>query len=351
MVSIKFKFNSKHYEFADAITAIEEYMNRGWTDGLPVIPPTPERVEQMLQFAGMKPDDVIGGIPERNRVFTAEKVAINAVMAGCLPAYFPVVVAAVTAMSDPRFNLHGPTASTHGCGILLIVSGPVVEQIGLNAGQGVFGPGSRANATIGRAIRLVLHNLGGGREFDRSTLGHPGKFTYCIAELATDWLPLHAERGLSPEDSAVTVIAAEAPNQIQNHAATNPDAILLTLADRMTALGTFNMTKEQQFTVVLCPEHYRTLRSHGWNKKKVREFLYEHARRPLADLKKFGLLPGEIAEEDEKTMKTAVPSPDDILLVVAGGEAGRFSACIPGWGTIQQTQAITRSIKSCTGDG
>ncbi|SFE54351.1 hypothetical protein [Alteribacillus iranensis] len=342
---------SETFEFPDIAEVNEDYMAKGWTDGLPIIPPTPEKVQQMLDFSGLSPDFVIGGIPERQKVFTAEKVAINAVMAGCLPDYFPVLVAALTAMSDEKFNLHGPTASTHGPGILVIVNGPVVEQLGLNNGQSVFGPGHRANATIGRAIRLVLHNLGGCRDFDRATLGHPGKFSFCIAEKETEWTPFHVEKGFEAEESTVTVIAAEGPNQIQNHSAIKAEGMLMTMADRMSAVGTFNMINDQQFTVVLCPEHYRTCQDQGWNKQRIREFLFEHAKRSTADLKKFGMLPGDITAEDEETFHTAVPSPDDIVLIVAGGEAGRFSACMPGWGKKQQTQAITRSIKSCTGGG
>ncbi|HET7629400.1 MAG TPA: hypothetical protein VFK44_13585 [Bacillales bacterium] len=342
---------SKIYHFSDVSDVNETYMAKGWTDGLPIVPPTKEKVQAMLDFSGMTGDYVIGGIPERKKVFTAEKVAVNAVMAGCLPQYFSVVVAALTALSDEKFNLHGPTASTHGAALLMILNGPVVEQLGINSGQNVFGPGNRANMTIGRTIRLVLHNLGGCREFDRSTLGHPGKISYCIAERETDWTPLHVERGFDREDSTVTVIAAEGPNQIQNSASTEPEGILLTLADRISAVGNFNLVKDQQFTVVLCPEHYRTCHVHGWDKQRVKEFLYEKARRPVADLKRFGGLPGEVTEQDYQIMKTAAPSPEDILLVVAGGEAGRFSAVIPGWGTKKQTEAITRSIKSCTGDG
>ncbi|HEU5140121.1 MAG TPA: hypothetical protein VFT51_09110 [Bacillales bacterium] len=343
--------HSKVYDFSTEFDVNEAYIAKGWTDGLPIVPPTEERVQQMLDFAGMSPDYVMGGIPERKKIFTAEKVAINAVMAGCLPDYFPVVIAAVTALSDEKFNLHGPSASTHGAGMFVIVNGPVAEQLGVNSGQNVFGPGHRANATIGRAIRLVLHNLGGGLEFDRATLGQPGKISYCVAEKETEWIPLHVERGFDREQSTVTVIAAEGPNQIQNHSATEPEGILMTLADRMSAVGTFNMTKNQQFTVVLCPEHYRTCYAKGWDKQRVKEFLFKHARRSVADMKRYGILPGKITDEDYKNMNWAVPSPDDILLIVAGGEAGRFSACIPGWGTKEQTQAITRSIKSCTGGG
>lgn len=343
--------HSEVYEFTNFNEVIEKYMENGWTDGLPIIPPTLDRVNEMLHYAGLKADDVLGGIPERKRVFTAEKAAINAVMAGCLPEFFPIVVAALTAMSDSKFNLHGPSASTHGSGILLMVNGPVVKQIGLNSGQGVLGSGNRGNATIGRAIQLVLRNVGGGREFDRSTLGHPGKFTYCIAEEDTEWKPLHVERGFQPEESTVTVFAGEGPNQVSNSMASTPESILLSVADRMTALGTFNMINQQQYTVVLCPEHYHTCLSNDWDKKDVKQFLFENAHRPISDFKKYGMLPGEITEEDVQTLKTAVPSPEDILLLVAGGEAGRFSATIPGWGAIDRTQAITRSIKACTGEG
>lgn len=342
---------SKSYEYADFAAFDEAYASRGWTDGLPVVPPTKEKVEQMLAFAGLTPDTVLGGIPERNKVFTAEKTAINAVMAGCLPDYFPVVAAALTAMSDPAFNLHGPSASTYGAGMLLMLNGPVVRQLGINNGRGALGPGTRANATIGRAIRLVLHNVGGGDVFDRSTLGHPGQFTYCIAEKETAWTPLHVERGFSAEDHTVTVFPCEGPNQVENHAAGNPEGILNTLADRMAALGTSNMIDQQQMVVILCPEHYRTCQEHGWNKKDVKTFLFDRARRPLSDLKRGGVLSGNVTAEDDTKMKTAVPSPEDILLLVAGGEAGRFSACIPGWGDISQTRAITRSIKGCTGEG
>jgi hypothetical protein len=336
-------------ELPDAIAAIEYYYQMGWTDGLPVIPPTEERVQEMLDMVDMAPDTVIGAIPERNRVFTAELVAINAVMAGCLPAYFPVVVAAVSAMCDPAFGLHGPSASTHGPAILIIVNGPVAQAIGMNAGQNLFGPGNRANATIGRAIRLLLINAGGSREFDRSTLGHPGKYTYCIAEREdTAWEPLHVQRGYDRDVSTVTVFAAEGPNQINNHFALNAENILRTLADRMSGLGTFNMGGQAEMAVVLCPEHYHTLHEQGWNKRTVQEFLYEHAARPLSDLKKGGYLEQPVQPEDEHTLVRAVQSPEDILLLVAGGDAGRFSACIPGWFGTSISRAVTKAIREAT---
>lgn len=331
------------------MSAIELFFENGWTDGLPIVPPTPERVIDMLASVSLPVDTVIGAIPERGRVFTLEMIAINAVLAGCLPAYFPVVVSAVHAMCQPSFGLHGPTASTHGAGLLIIVNGPIVQAIGLNAGANVFGPGHRANATIGRAIRLLLHNVGGAKEFDRATLGHPGKFSYCIAELETEWIPLHVQRGYDADVSTVTVFAAEGPNQMNNHSALQPENILRTLADRMSGLGTFNMGGQTEMAIVLCPEHYRSLHTSGWTKASVQSFLATHAVRPLADLKRGGYVEAPIFPEDETHLIRAVQSAEDLLLVVAGGEAGRFSACIPGWFGASISKSITTSIREATG--
>jgi hypothetical protein len=336
-------------ETKDSLDAIELFYRNGWTDGLPIIPPTQDRIQAMLDIVQMQPDAVIGAIPERSRVFTAETAAINAVMAGCLPEYFPVVVAAVSAASDPAFGLHGPTATTHGSAILMIVNGPIIESIGLNSGQNVFGPGNRANATIGRALRLILINAGGTREFDRATLGHPGKYTYCIAENEnTNWQPLHVQRGFEQSVSTVTVFAAESPNQMNNHTALKAENILLTLSDRMSGLGTFNIGGQTEMAVVICPEHYKTLNQQGWDKARVQKFLYEHAVRPLSDLKKGGYIEQPVDSGDEEILVRAVQSPDDILLVVAGGAAGRFSACIPGWASKQACQSVTRSLRDAS---
>jgi hypothetical protein len=336
-------------ETKDALDAVELFYRKGWTDGLPIIPPTERLIQAMLDKVHMKPDTIIGSIPERSRIFTAELVAINAVMAGCLPEYFPVVVAGISAMSDPAFGLHGPTATTHGAAILMIVNGPIAAAIGLNSGQNVFGPGNRANATIGRALRLVLINAGGTREFDRATLGHPGKYTYCIAENeSTDWQPLHVQRGFKQSDSTVTVFAAESPNQMNNHTALKAESILLTLADRLSALGTFNMGGQTEMAVIICPEHYNTMNQQGWDKAGVQRFLYEKAARPLVDLKKGGYIEKPIEDGDENILVRAVQSPDDILLVVAGGVAGRFSACIPGWASMKACHSVTRALRDAS---
>ncbi len=341
---------SHRLEIQNSEQVAETFYEKGWTDGLPVVPPTEEKVLAFLAAAGLAPDEILGAIPERNRVFTAEKVAINAVMAGCLPEYFPVVVAAVRGISRPEFGLHGVCASTAGSGILMVVNGPVADACAMNSGQNLLGPGNRANATMGRALRLVLYNLA-GREFDRSTLGHPGKYTYCISENETaSWTPLHVMRGFERETSTVTVFAAEGPNQVQNHVALKPENILNTLADRMRALGSFNMGGDCEFAVMICPEHYETLVGGDWTKERVRDYLFEKARRPLADLKRGGLNESPLAPEDETIMVGAVSAPDRILLIMAGGDAGRFSACMPGWFSRHMSRAVTEPIGvSCSG--
>ena len=225
----------------DPGAAIEYCYDQGWTDGLPVVPPTEERVRAFLDVMGLAPEKVVGEIPARARTIRAEKVAINAVMAGCLPDYAPVVVAAVEALCAPEHNVNGSAASTGGSAPLLIVSGPIAQRIGMNGGVNLFGPGNRANATIGRAIRLLLMNAGGATPgvMDKSTIGHPGKYSYCIAEDddARPWPPFHTQRGLRPETSAVTVFAGEAPHYVDNHHSNDPEGVLRSVAASMVASG------------------------------------------------------------------------------------------------------------------
>ena len=225
------------YDVADAFEANEFYQEQGWTDGLPIVPPTAERVAAFLEAAGLDADDVVGVEGVRQRPLTAEKVAINAVMAGCRPDYMPVVVAVLRAMCQERFNMHGSTASTGGSAPFIVVNGPVRGAIGMNATHNVLANGNRANATIGRTVRLVLVNLLGciPGQLDRSTLGHPGKFAFCIAEDEEDspWLPLAQERGVPAGESAVTVMSVAPPRQIMNEWTHDPEEILDTFAAEM----------------------------------------------------------------------------------------------------------------------
>ncbi len=335
-------------EVADALEAIEEYFRRGWTDGLPVVPPTETAIRAMLDAAGLGPEAVLGEVPARRRRLTAEKVAVNAVMAGCLPEHMPVLVAAVEALSDPAFSVHGPVASTSGMGLLTIVHGPIARALGINAGENLFGPGHRANATIGRALRLLLMNGLGAipGKLDRSVFGHPGKYTYTIAELeeASPWPPLHAERGLAPGASAVTLFACEAPHQVFNGTARTPEAVLGTIADVMAAAGRLAVSG-QEFCVLLGPPHVEVIAGHGWSKANVRRFLAERAVRTAADLKRVGKLPGPPEPEDPERLLAAVERPEDILLLVAGGAAGSYSCVMPGWAGREHSQAVTRPIR------
>jgi hypothetical protein len=337
---------SPRYEVLDTLQAIEFCYEQGWTDGLPVVPPTPERVEEFLALAGLDPGTVLGEVADRGRAITAEKAAINAVMAGCLPAYFPVVVAALQAMTDDAFCLHGSMASTGGAAPLVVVNGPIRQQIDMNAGGNVFGPGRRANATIGRALRLVLLNVCGAEPgvLDQSTLGHPGKYSYCIAEdeEATGWLPLHVERGLTREDSAVTVLAAEAPHYVRNAFGQTPEEVLATVAD-VVAHGGYT---QGAYLVVVAPEHRTVIERAGWSKADVRAFLVEHARRSAAELKRAGYLRGAVEPGDDQRYPQLLRE-TDVLIVTAGGAGGTFSAVVPPWAGGRSSTPVTRAVVAC----
>ena len=346
-------------EAVDPSAAIEFCYTQGWTDGLPVVPPTEERVAAFLGYLGRERDEVLGGVPERRRTVTVEQVVTNAVMAGCLPAYAPVVVAAVEAMLQPAFNLVGPSASLGGSAILAVVNGPIVDALQINCRNNLFGAGNRANATIGRAIRLVLMNTCGAIPglFDRSCLGHPGKYTYCIAENATDspWLPLHAERGFNATDNAVTVFACEGPRQVRNSVTPYPEGILTTIADVMSSLGTSlttsgsvgasaTGTRQGEIAVVIAAEHRRSIDRHSWSKSDIRRYLCEHARRTVTDLKRGGGLPGTVESGDATRDVPVVAQPEDILIIAAGGDEGAMSAVIPSWGPKVASTAVTWPI-------
>jgi hypothetical protein len=338
---------SKRHVVADTVDAIEFCYEKGWTDGLPVIPPTPDRVLAMLEAVGLDPQHQVAYIAHRAVAITAEKVAINAVLAGCKPEYMPVVLAAIEGIGDPAWSYHGPGTSTGGAAVLILVNGPIARELDINAGDNLFGPGWRANATIGRAVRLIMRNVCGSRPgtLDRSTLGHPGKLSYVIAENEAEspWPPLHVERGFRPEQSAVTVMAAEAPHQFYNQLSKTAEGILTTLCDDMRISG--NVAGQPQYMVILAGEHTRTIADDGWTKAQIREFIFEHTRNAVAHLKQTHRMAGEVNPGDETRMRPLVESPDDSLIVAAGGRAGAFSAYIPGWGSKRSSQAVTTEVK------
>ncbi len=311
-------------------------------DGLPAILPTEERVRKMLSANRAKADILIAIVPPRGGMATMETVAANCVMAGCRDDYFPVVVSALRAMATPSFGLAQVQATTHVCAPLAIVNGPIRHKVGLNGGTGLFGPGNRANATIGRAIRLVLMNIGGGLPVsgDRSTFGHPGKYTYCVAELeeASPWGPLSTYRGFSPQDNVVTVIACEAPRSVSDHPSKTGEGILETIADSIAVKGHNNAYLMGEMVVLIGVEHAHTLAKEGWSRQDVQRFLFEHARMPMRELVHGGLMgieewPDWVDRENPETLVPMVAKPEGYILFVGGGEAGRFSLIMPGWGS------------------
>jgi len=334
-------------EYADPAALIEAYFERGWTDGLPVVPPSEKSVAEMLAAAALRGEEVVGEIPERGVVVTAEKLAINAVLAGCRPEYLPVVLAALRGLCHPDFAYHGPASSTGGSAMVLIVNGPVARRLGINSGNNVFGQGVRANATIGRAVRLVMMNVMNTRPglLDRATLGNPGKYSFCFAENEAEhpWEPLHVERGFRRDESTVTVYAGNSLCQVYNQLAAQPEPLLRCFADALCNLGSPNLRGFNQSLVVLAGEHAEVLRQGGWSKADVRGFLLEHARRTVADLKRAARRPGEVEPGDETAWKRAFERPEDILIVCAGGQAGSWSACLPGWGN-KWTRSVTIPI-------
>jgi hypothetical protein len=313
----------------DAI--LEAFVAREWCDGLPIVPPTRERVRAMVgDFEAARS---LGPMPPAWRQARLETLAVNAVMAGCRPEYFPVIVAAVEAMLDPAFNLYGVQATTHPVAPLVIASGPYAGRIGLHAGSGCFGPGFRANATIGRALRLVLMNVGGawpGRH-DMATQGSPAKFSYCIGEhaAASPWGPL-------AEGDVVTVFGGEGPHNVNDHVSTTAAGILATVADTAVSLGS-NVgwyLAQSQLLVVFGPEHAQTVAGDGLSRADVQRFVYENARLPLRTLKLGGMWGNQdwpawmMAVRDDEARLPRVPSPEDVFVVVAGGP-GKHSAVVP----------------------
>ncbi|MGH8664375.1 MAG: hypothetical protein ACREUX_08905 [Burkholderiales bacterium] len=319
----------------NASEQIEFCYARGWTDGLPVVPATRALVKEMLEAVGSRPDAVIAEMPSRKTAVTAEKVAINAVMAGCKPEYMPVIVASVKALATPEFGLHHVAAALSGPTIMILVNGPIAAKLGINATDNVFGPGVRANATIGRALRLVLLNCLKYRPgvSDRATMGTPGKYTCCIAECEEEhpWEPWHIECGFAPEQSTVTLIAASTMMQIWNYG--DHEQLLRSAADALSFLGSIAILGQTPGAIIFSGEHAQVLRASGWSKQRIREFVVAHTGRTLADLKRAGRIEGTPAPDDEKTLHYALDTPEDLMLICAGSRIGALSMVLPGFGS------------------
>ena len=334
-----------------AVDVNDLYQQRGWTDGLPIVPPTEDRVRDCLEWVGLPGDHVIGVETVRRRPLTAEKVAINAVMAGCLAPHFPVVVAAVEAMCDEAFLMHGCSASTGGSAPLIVVNGPIRREIGMNATDNVLANSSRANAAIGRATRLVLINLLGcvPGELDRSTLGHPGKFTLCLAEdeEGSPWLPLAEERGAPPGAglSAVTVMACESPHLVMNEWTREPEEILETFAAAMRSNMLAYSIWAGNYAIVIAKQLRDVLVERGWSKRDIREYIHGSARVRRGDWAAAGKA-ALVKDRDADREYTALGWPDDLLVIAAGGPVGGFGAVFPPWYG-DRSRAVTKGIGVC----
>ncbi len=335
----------------DMVDPAEACFDRGWTDGLPVVPPTPERILRMLAGTRRDPHEVVGRIPPDMAPCTVEKVAINAVMAGCRPEYLPVVLTALEAALDPRFTLHGVICSTCFSGPVVIVNGPVAKRLGMNSGMNALGQGNRANATIGRALNLVVRNVGGGRpgEIDRAALGTPGKYTFCFAEDESDdgWTPLAEARGIASGSSAVTVFAGDGVQGVWDQKARTPAELTRSLAMALSAAGHPKLCEWVQAILVLSPEHHAIYSGAGWDRDRITAGLHEALWRPGAEVVAGA---GGVAEGMPRSRRgERVPKfhPDGLLLVRAGGPAGLMSAILSGWPggrDYEESQPITREI-------
>lgn len=335
------------------VDAIEFMFEQGWTDGLPVVPPTPAKVAAMLAGGGREADEILGSVPARRKTVSAESVAINAVMAGCKPEYFPIVVTALEAVLDPAFNVNTVATSTGGAAICVMVSGPMAAEIGMNGRHNALGSGNRANATIGRAVRLTVANALGAKtgKLDASSLGHPGKYTFCFAERppVAPWETLSVDKGYTADDTTVTIMATEGPRQVANHLNEDPAGVLLSFAAAMKAPSNFITGKSGQVTIVMGHEHELALRQGGWSKKQAIDFLVEHSRVTLAEIEAGGIIIETGAQHNMTPAAdgkiAVVATPNDIVLITAGGPGSGWSAMIPSWAPAQHSRSVTRRVR------
>ena len=344
---------SRKIEYADADDPVELCYGRGWTDGLPVTPPTDERVVAMLKGTTRRPDEVIGKIPPFLADCTVEKAAINAVMAGCKPEYLPVLLAALEAALEPLFTLHGVLATTYFSSPIIIVNGPIAKKIGMNSGINALGQGNRANATIGRALNLIVLNVGGGRpgEADRSTLGAPSKYTLCFAEDESnpEWEPLSVARGLPRGVSAVTLFQGHGPEAFVDQKSRTPEALTRSFASSLVKIGHPRLVQSARAILVLSPEHYAIYRESGWDRKRIERALYEATIRPGSEILAGADGVGEGVPASRANEQVPKFHEDGLMVVRAGGKAGLFSAILPGWlagRNRAELQLVTKEVKS-----
>ncbi|MCY3566421.1 MAG: thioredoxin [Gammaproteobacteria bacterium] len=328
-------FGARKVKLAAAEDDMETCFERGWTDGLPVVPPTPERVLRMLGGTDREAGEIIGEVPPDRVPCTIEKLAINAVMAGCKPEYFSLVIAAVKAALDDRFCMHGLLCTTYFSSPVVIVNGPAATQSNMNSGVNALGQGNRANATIGRALQLIVRNVGGGLPggIDRAAMGNPGKYTYCFAEDESDpdWPSLAMDRGFEREDSVVTLFAGEGLQAIVDQQSRTPESLAGSFAASLRTVAHYKLFGLADAILVISPEHRRVLREGGWSKTDLREALYDRLRVPGQQILRGADGVAEGMPERLRNKLLHKFRDDGLHIVSLGGGAGMFSAIIGGW--------------------
>ena len=327
--------SARHIDLADAEDAMEACYERGWTDGLPVVPPTPVRVLRMLSASERPASEIVGRVPPDNVECSVEKVAINAVLAGCKPDYFPTVLAVVEAALKDEFCMHGLLCTTYFSSPVVIVNGPIVQRIGMNSGGNALGQGNRANATIGRALQLLIRNVGGGKPggIDRATLGNPGKYTFCFAEDESDadWPSLAMDRGYTRKESVVSLFAGDGVQPVLDQLSRDPESLARSMAASLRSVAHVKKFGMADAILVVCPEHRRVFKEGGWDKERLRQALYDHLMTPGAELMSGvdGITEGMPEKFKDKLLNKF--RDDGLHIVTAGGTAGMFSAIISGW--------------------
>ncbi len=348
------RLQARELQIGELEDPLEAMFDRGFSDGLPLIPPTPERVVAMLDATSRDPQELVAEVPPYGGRATVEKVAINAVMAGCPPDVIPIVLAAVEAACEPEFALLGLVSTTHPSGPVIVVSGPLSEQTGMNGSGNALGQGNRANMTIGRALQLVVRNVGGGRpqEEDRAAHGQPGKLSSCFAERMHDspWPGLAQDRGVPEQETGVTLFAGEAPRLIIDQLARTPEELCGSLAEGLEWIGHRRQRLAFDAVLVIGPEHGRVFREAGWDRSRTRDALQARSAAPAGNLKRGadgiaeGIEPRFVTDPDTPIPKFAAP--DRILLAHAGGDAGLFSMVYGGWVAGEIGSApVTRSVE------
>ncbi len=326
-----------------------DFYMRKLTDGLPIIPPTREKLLKFLHYTDQDPDEIITILPPQQGKVTVEKIAINSIMAGCIPAFMPVVQHAIMAASQEQFNLPGVNATTHPTGICTILNGPISREIAINSGAGCLGPGNIANATIGRALRLCLMNIAGAVPgiSDHATMGSPAKYSFCFGENENEnpWKPLHVERNFNIDTSTVTIMATDAPHNVNDHRSSTAENLLDTIIHTAAVAGCNNSHVPGEFLLIMGPEHAKTIADDGWEKEDVKSYIHENALVPveLADRGGRKLDEQWIINDEVRITR----SPDDVVLVVAGGP-GRHTMIAHGFGTSSESITLPLTLKNGT---